>query len=70
MIDTDRRERNRVATFRPAGVGQAITQNCFFCNKPRHQLGGTIVKRAGMRLFKCALCLQAEREAAAKEITS
>lgn len=65
MIETDRRERNRVATFRSSGVGQAITQNCFFCNQPRHQLGGRVIKRGVMRLFKCAVCLEAEKQGAA-----
>lgn len=54
--------RNLVPAFRNAGVGQAITQTCDYCSKPRHQLGGSIVKRGTLRLFKCAVCKQAAAE--------
>jgi hypothetical protein len=63
----DEKTRLRSATFRSAGVGMSITQNCDFCGKPRHQLGGRVVKRGPLRLFKCALCREADEAQQSKE---
>jgi hypothetical protein len=44
----------RDTTWREAGIGHSPTVRCWFCDKPRNQIGGKIVGR--LRLFKCAQC--------------
>lgn len=60
MKEADDRTAHLPLSFRQPGTGMTMTMQCWFCRKPREQIGGCRV--GPLKLFKCAICCAARAE--------